>query len=430
MPISRTDLTSDMDMLYLDHSRVEGKSDRFIKVLTFVMGTVSSMASIRIPLGEDSSMTLFTSLFILLVFYCMVTSKGKLHIPHNKDNHISLLNFYFFLVIVSSLVGVVLMPGNWAHASLSGLISDLFGIIGIYYFTSAKQKQMILKPYFKGLLCCAVIQLIWSFFQVLYFELRYSSLNKDLGLYHASATARDLGDVVAGIGWERAQLCTALLVGFCLCKNRFLKIAFAVMTIATGSRTCFVMLLCILLFSVDYGEWLKKLHKISIGGILFFLGCILLLGIWGSNLADGVMHILERFADAPTEGSGMAHIWYYAIVPSIIERTDLIHLFLGFGNGCSGYPYSAFFLRNTKLDTWSVESGTLSLLWDFGVIAWIIFWGWFLSLIHSAFHYKTKLRGFLLAVPICSLGYTLLLNWVILAFILEEYAINHDQNEI
>lgn len=401
-----------------DNLKIKDKVNQF---LFTSLGLFAGMNSISVY-TNTIDITIFTILLAVIVLYTLIKER-KLIFP--KKNTLMKL---IFCMYISSIINFILLKGQWAYANLSYLISMSIGIGGLCIFFPQLELAKYKLFFIRGLKVNSMIQLSWAILQLVSLEVYHIPLNATLHMYNAQSEL-SLGRQITGLGWERAELCFVLTIGYLLYNNLIIKALMVIMIILTQSRSGIVLIICAMVMSFDYNTFLQKIRKVKpirIIEILIVLTCIL--GMF-SQIKTYVMSLFQRFINIRSEASGSTHLWYFTQMPKILSNTPVIHLLFGYGGRNSGYAYSLFNGIHKDI-VWDVESTWLQFFWSFGVIGWVYWLRWMISRIILLRKHDRFCFALFLAVLTGGLGYTLLPNWGITVLMILSSNIDNNSSEI
>lgn len=388
-----------------------------LKKLFFLLGLFAGLNVFSVNL-KVIDMTVFTFLLMVIVLLKLCI-KPKMYLPKRK---VDPLFAYYIIFYVSSVFSAFYLPGDWVKANMVALFSTALGVFGFYILFDNAEKQKYLSIFFQGLKINCWIQLGWTFLQFICLEFLSIPLNFVLGLRNSKGTL-DVAFQVTGLGWERAELCYTMALGYLLFDKLWMKALFVLGVLLTQSRTGMILIVLVIIASLDYKKIIQQIGRLRMKFITLVSVCVALAGILvlKDRLLLQLTTIIARFGNVRHEGSGLTHLFYYQHIPYILSKINLEQMLLGFGASSSGYPYAA----NSRLfdvanGPWTVESTLLSILWSTGIVGFVCWVSWFLQNICRSFRKDRKLFAIMCAVLIGGIFYTLLPNWgmiVLLAFV-------------
>lgn len=380
--------------------------------LFFLLGMFAGMNIFYVDL-KVIDMTLFT--FILMIIILLkLCIRPRLTLPCKK---IDLLFLYYIIFYISSLMSVLWVPKDWYVANLITLFSTTIGVFGFYITFNEEEKKEGFSSFVKGLKIDCCIQLGWAFLQFILFEFFSIPLNYSLGLRNAKSIM-EVGYQVTGLGWERAEFCFIMALGYVLFDKMWMKLLFACGILITQSRTGMILIVLIIVMSVPYKKILQgvanlKIKLITLLGTIAFMGIII---VMKGRLINQLVTIINRFANIRNEGSGVTHMFYYKSMPRILSEIGITQILFGYGSASSGYVYSRYSnVFDLSNGPWTVESTWLSVFWSTGIIGFACWFGWFIINIYKSYKGNKKAFAFLSSVIIGGIFYTLLPNWGMLA---------------
>lgn len=387
------------------------------KKLFFLLGLFAGLNVFSVNL-KVIDMTVFT-LILMVVVLIKLCIKPKIYIPKGKFDP---LFAYYIIFYVSSILSVVYLPQDWVKANMVSLFSTTLGVFGFYILFDGQEKKKLLSIFFQGLKINCWIQLGWTFLQFICLEFLSIPLNYVFGLRNSKSNM-EVAFQITGLGWERAELCYTMALGYLLFDKLWIKALFVLGVLLTQSRTGMILIVLVIIASLDYKKIVRQISKLRIQFITLVTVCVALVAILAlkDRLLSQLTTIIARFGNVRHEGSGLTHLFYYQHIPYILSKINLESIFLGFGASSSGYPYAAHSqLFDVANGPWTVESTLLSILWSTGIIGFVCWVSWFLENICKNFSKNRKVFAIMCAVLIGGIFYTLLPNWgmiVLLAFV-------------
>lgn len=404
--------------MYYGYDCVRGiRMNSIFYKLFFLLGLFAGLNVFSVDL-KVIDMTVFTFLLmgIVLLKLCI---KPKMYLPHNK---IDPLFGYYILFYISSFCSILFLPSDWIKANMVAVFSTTVGVFGFYLLFSEEEKCKYLRVFLRGLRINCSLQLVWAFMQFACVEFLALPLNYTLGLRNAKSNL-DIAYQVTGLGWERAELCYTMALGFLLFDKLWIKALFVLGVLITQSRTGMILIVLVVLTSINYKKIFSQMGKLKIK-IITFISVAVAFGaifVLKDRLISQLTTIIERFSNIRHEGSGLTHMFYYQYIPYILSQINIGQTLLGFGASSSGYPYAAYSeLFEVSKGPWTVESTWLSVLWSTGAVGFVLWISWFVLNIKRFFKVNKKVFSLMCSVLIGGIFYTLLPNWgmlVLLAFV-------------
>lgn len=351
-----------------------------IDALFFLLGLSSTITLLRIP--TPLKVITVHNLFMYLTVFVLLLVHFKKFIITN-----SIFNYYIVIVILSMIMVLIFPVGpDWTKTSLINTINYLFFYFVIYSYIR-RGKGTAKTAYFRGLKVSALLQLIWEGLQATFWYVFHRKLNYEL--FSSVSVLNDIKlsqhDIYGnyrftGLGWQSSNLAMALLLGYVLFRNKYIRLAFILGIIASTSRVGIVCIVIIVCFEIFY---LKKKPQLieNIFDIIIMIG-IVCVGIYlafsNSKLFFGVISsfsdVSKRFGDISWD----LHFLYYIWIPEVISKMPIYRILFGYGMGCSGYAYSHFKGVYIENGPWIPENDFCSTLFGTGILGLIFLYTWYL----------------------------------------------------
>lgn len=381
-------------------------------ILYWVLGFLVNMNGLQISIG-GRTITAFS--FMLLVVVLVELGRWK-HIYFYRDLNMPLV-FFEILSLFTSLVNAFVLPDPWGTANFSSLIATVMGPLGLILFVKKDDRIQYRDTFLNGLRIGILTQSIFCVLQILFYFSTGQYLNRVIGIPSGKFYIYSFTDCITGIGWERAQLITVLLIGIVISEFRYIRLFYLALILLTGSRTALISVVAyyFVLFVVN-AKVKRRFEKKDI----LYIGVMLVAVI--SMIPTASVYVNKTFwgiLNAQHDASGMGHISYFANLPDLFKRVELGHLMFGYGSSSSGYPYTLFYHRYDYLNhAWTVESSLLAMLWSTGVVGLIIWIAWLIKMIKAMKAVNNRYFAFMCATCVGSITYTLFQNSVYIALIM------------
>ncbi len=389
----------------------------FISWYMLIWGIISSM-----PLLQFASITLNIWMlfgFTIIMLVLLVKTRSIRLMMTDKTCVIVCLS-----IIVSQINSIIVMRGKWSEGSFSILIQYvILFVIYIFFLTTYKYDELV-KQYIKGMYIGSVIQMIWSYAQLIFAradiyinDIFFSNVNSEFGLTHRY----EGGIKASGLCWNAGNLVPVMIFGYSFSDSIYIKIFFVLLSMISGSRTMMLALaMCVLADIIINRDEIKKIKKTKkfIGMVSM---AVVIVGVFLITNLSTVMLYVERITsvvdaikNVDADASGSVHLNYYLKIGYITERNNLFNNIFGYGITCSGYPYSEFLGQYTFLDKWCVESDYVNILWNYGYWGFIIFYFWLIRNILKAIKVNKQYAVFFSGILFAGIFYNVIFNWVLL----------------
>lgn len=373
-------------------------------VLFFALGLTAGMDSIGIAVGKIDA-SIFTVILAITILLKIIL-QPRLEI--DKKTLYSPISIYFLMIYISTMVGFFSLGSMWNFANINYCISFTVGVFGLYFAFSNSQKVNYTNKFMIGLKINCIIQLVWGLVQFFLCQYASISLNGLLNLRNASSVMSPMYQVT-GLGWERAEFCLLLSIGFLIYNNIYLKLLFCFCIILTQSRTGLLLIFVIIICSIDYKNISSNLRKIKFTNLLSVVFIIFILFPFRNNLLHYISIVADRIIHMRSDGSGNTHLFYFESLSALLKNNSLFNVLFGFGPGSSGYPYWKSYNFNPGI-AWNVESTWITVFWSTGLVGFAGWITWFIEKIIKTVNDK-KVFPLLAGILVAGLFYTLLPGW-------------------
>lgn len=407
------------------------KAYRVENKIFFLLGFFISFMSIQIPL-KNSNLSFFNVLVFLLYVYLFFTK--KIRINFSKKNILFLL--FCLLCLVTSLVSRNSLPAMWNWASWR---ASLKYIIIFATFVLLVDKELIInnrKYFFRGLYYAAITHLVWELLEILLFSVFNFHLNQflfghvlgiDIGrnwLFWSDGRMRP-----TGLSWEPANLGFMLILGYTLSNNLYFKVAFIIGAIFSTSRTAIGVLFFIIFLELVFKGFkyrkhinFKRILIYLVGGLIVFLVILLFLGE-DSYLVQNINGTIDAFVNIRTQPSANRHLEYYVKLLDLLSNMNILQILFGLGVTCAGYGYAHFLGIYSTDYIWTPETDYISILIGNGVIGFLLYYTWILTIVKNNFR-NFKFLLVLIAFLMMTTMAQFYRNWttLILLFLAVDYS--------
>lgn len=393
---------------------ISGKTYNPDAIFMFLIGMFSTMAIITV-----AGLTVFTWLLTIYIVWLLIT---------NTEFHVDklLLVIMILLIITTiSVLGIGDMSNGYKITAIKQCI--LFAeVVFVTFCVQSKKKRESLKWFFKGFSYSCHIQVLWCILQILLNKVFLMNLNEIVfvKIFHMSEAAAQYGvnHVHSGLHWHAANMTPILIFSYFSSKSIWMKLICVFVSFAVESTTCKIgILLCV---SFDIIAWLiqclkKKQIVMKKKYVLAIVCLVVVVFVAGKTIApyvdNAITSIVERFAQINTGyGSSAVHFMYYENFIDMIRTTDAGRVLLGYGRGCSGYPFSEF-NGHFANQIWVVESDILDFFWAHGLIGAVLFFVFFVRNMYMCAKHRLGYKYLLLQIVIiiCGIAYNQQFLWMI-----------------
>lgn len=360
--------------------------------LAVLVGITSTMPIVGIPLG-GRYITLFTVAFILFfaISAFRIFKKGQLSFGVTRMKRIYLL--FLLWPIISYVVGIVYMPGEW-HSSMTTYFIRVLEYLAITIILYVDKDEMTAKSFGNGLLIGAIANAIWSIFEAIdYYFFKQSlndlifgkflSLNRDILLWNRFGGIR-----VSGFNYDPAHLGGILPILFCyaLMKKNIYLIVLTLISLAFSQSTtalagCLVVLFLFLLFrQKEAPKRVLSVRGITTGfvGIIAVIALVFLIGSNGTvtsffnSISENIGGYVKRINTVYIASNNVEprEVYYTQAFGKLVERGPIVAV-TGSGLGTSMYPFrnvAGLFASGSQNTVTEIETNYIAYLFDLGII--------------------------------------------------------------
>lgn len=387
--------------------------------LLFLYGLLGTM-----PILQVLGFTAFTWLTVLSLGYMLL--QGRIE-SKAKKKVLPYLIFSIGTLISSGICLVSNMPSIWKDIQPSNIIWQLcYLIIFIGYFN---QKGIIKSIfYIKGVYYAAFAHAIWGILQFFIYEIGNISINKILffDLLHVQMAEyvqmRGSSIAMTGFCWNAGNFAPLLVIGYVLSSSIYIKIFFAGIALLSGSRTGITGILASFLLELGIHFFKKRKGKIKLGYILG-IGAIAVVAVVVIATNGRIMQsISQRIQEMQgmfsrdfltTQSSSRLHARYWISIPRITGWNNLINNLFGYGIESSGYPFAEIYGQYAD-HAWTVECDFINILWSFGYIGFIIWYGWYGNQIIKGTKINNKYLILFAGLLVEGASYNVTFNWCLM----------------
>lgn len=389
------------------------------------------------PIISVLSITAYVWFLLMLLFIILYISfKNKFIISKNFDKNYVL---YFICVVISSIICIIRMPREWSYDVIS-LGIQFCAVFIIYLFFDVINNKGACCAFLKGVYISSVIQMIWGYLQLILWkfgiDLNSIIFGEILRMYSDATTQYTLnGDVkVSAFCWNAGNFAPLMIIGFMMSNNIYMKMAFIIISLLSGSRTLmFGIIVCVTLkvFSEIYIN--KKISTRQAVGILTIIvvGIVFVI-LNGKMISDKIVKIINSlnvFVNYYLEGSTNTHIMYLLKTYDISLKNNMLTNLFGYGPKCSGYAFTSHYNFYANIGKWCVECDYVNILWNYGYIGFMAYYIWLISNIIKCWKNNYLYFVFFSTLLVMGLMYNITFNWVNLVFIFI-FIINKNEENI
>ena len=363
--------------------------------------------------------TWYTWLSLIISLYYLV--KNYKNDGINIKFSIYLLIF-IFAIFSSFICYISEVPDYLKDEQLINIIWEIIFLILFYEFYSGKDTNGI---YFvKGIYYAAIINMIWGFLQLIAYQLFGLKINELIfdNLLHmvsGRTLTPDRGNsiMLTGFTWNAGAIAALMVIGYMLSKKLITKLSFILFALLCGSRTlllgigvCVALELCVCIYRSKVLKNRKTM--IIILFIVVILGAAMCVPKISNLVISKVTDLLNSLSSSylSTQTSSRVHARYWTATLQVVQYSGIVHTLFGWGIGCSGHPFSMLF-NHFPGYAWVIECDFINILWEYGVIYFMLFYGYFAYNIIKGTKIDYRYFIMFIAILIEGITYNVLLNW-------------------
>lgn len=384
--------------------------------LLFLIGLTSSFYIIQI-----NGQPICIWLMFLMVAYVLITKRS---LVIKKENFPFLM---FYICIVLSLFAQAYITGTNIYSVLVIFFAiTLFSVV----LNGVRNKE--LECFVKGLKLSLIVQLAWCVLQYMVYLQTGIDINNlifvdTLHLVEMTSRTHRGTYIVTGLCWHPSNLVFVLILFLLFYLKWYSWVLCILVALLSENSTLIISILAVaslLCISKVYEIIKKNKIKFIIKNLGFFVISALVLvmifvstGLF-SEFVNQIEYVWLRATGGAGDTSSSVHMNYYLRYLDIVKKSNLYTVLFGYGYGYSGYPITKYYGQYSSLNSWTVESDIMNILYGTGIVGFIIYYTWFLRPIRKAAKIDMKYVIMLLALVICGITYNNQMSWVIIDEIL------------
>lgn len=388
------------------------------KIILFIMVLMILTSSMIIL--QKRGYTFFVLFQCIFVFLCFLYNK-KVYIFRNPFVNLTFIE----LIISAGFAYFSDMKSTYCHTAVYMTML----LIPIYLATSyinhmASEKQRILNVIRKTMKIAVLMQMGWCMLQFVLNRLLKWDLNKIIftNFLHMVKTAsiRREGTLsLTGFGWHPVLMAPILVIAYYMFDSKLVKLMAIIIAFLCGNSTAIIGVVMCLGFDI-----LKMIPKIKEKVIIrrdftFIIICVSLIGV-GVLIQTGMLEVIwtkiqmlfQRILIAESDDSAIAHKRYFTAYPNVLSISSLIQVLLGYGEGCSGYPFGVLFQQYVGLTNWSVESDVMNILISRGLLGFCAFYGFLGTIMWKGKAVNLKYTSIILIFIVQGITYNIQFDWL------------------
>lgn len=397
---------------------------KFNKMYVFLLGLLSPM--LLLNFGKFSTFQVLELVFVLYAVFFL----QKMYLTREKS-----VRLMFLLMTLTFVIAMVCrFSGGWFKTAMLAyfFFVPIFFMYGHFehYFD-----EFTMENYIRGLKVGIIIQLLWCILQILFFYLFRIDVNAYiftdiLGVIENASKYGNGVMCVSGLCWHPANLAPLLVIAICLMNNFYIKILSVVIAAFSGNSTVVIgvlisiILLCLIqIFTEKNVEMLHSNVMFVVTGIFLAIFVVIFKPEILSKVIESIGYVFKRVFSEDKVSSTIAHMRYYTSLGEVMKRSSLLNIVFGYGEGCSGYPFTAYFGQYTGL-IWTVESDIVDTLLSRGILGFLVYYYWLIKIVIKSWKYDKKIFVCLFSLLLEGITYNIQFSWVILFEIIIYICIN------
>lgn len=399
------------------------KINKINKHLFMALGIVSTFAALQIDLGINLAIYNHIVIAIILVNLFCYEKNFKI-----RSISLLLLNVIY---IISLIFNSYLVNGLWMMEAIRFILKNILLLVLVTVVRSDRLTNYW-PVFLKGLYISTIIQLIWEYIEIIYWYVFKRSLNSlvfgdMLGIQASNGWITYHGMFrPMGLSWESANLSMALIMGFILSKNTYMKILFFLSVFLGGSRTGIIGMMVALMVTLVLKFKNKKVlisrEKIMelVAGIVVVSSAIVIMAniadsFTGSIILPSAINSLHRISAflSRSDISSNRHLEYITKLPEIFTSYSPHHIIIGFGTTSAGLFYTLLFGWNSSVAQWSPESDFINILVGNGVIGIGCYYH-MLYKVYKKNRENNEIKTIIIVICICGFLYAYIRSWIML----------------
>lgn len=402
-------------------------STRISFLIFDVVALTASFAILRF-----GSYSIFKIFVIIYILSRLLTE--RIRFSFKKIN-----KFYFWgylCLTLTTLSAIVLSVGDiWAlQASIQFLWMTFYFVLYIFSTTiDGKQIRKFFNIFYFGLL----IQIAWSSLQFMVYRIASEDINMVFfqSIYErvgGTSYIKESSFGASGLAWHPSNMAPILVLVYWLSDNIYIKVITIAVSILTNNSTVIIgVSICVIIdVFIRNKKWLLKIKsRTSIIGVIFLVGIVYviittdLVNLATSRYLFLYNRIFRGYYDG---GSTNAHISYYLSIPEVVKNMPLLKVLFGFGEGCSGYIMTNLVGQYSDYGAWALECDVVNILWSRGIVGFILFYSWLVSIALRGRKINKKYLYVVVAIVFAGVFYNIQFDWLIVLEMMMELAIRNN----
>ena len=326
----------------------------------------------------------YTFFFIFELLFILFSVFKTRKIIILKDNSINII--YIFLIITTAYCYFFSnMPSSFKRGAVIQMVLIVPSWLILSYVRSGLKKGNCYVPIIRNALkLMCLLQTSWCLLQFILFTAFHIDINdiifvKSLKFVQEASFYKYGIYLPSGFGWHPSLMAPVVVLGFFLFESPYLKLLCITAAFACKNGTAIIgIIVAVFISLIDLlATRKKKFNKRTI--ISMCVGIVVIFVIFITTQAFSyiiaqISSLIQRILFSSGEISAMAHVRYYSSYPSIVRQSPFIQILFGYGDGCSGYPFTQLYGQALGYKSWAVESDIINLLISRGLLGFAAFY--------------------------------------------------------
>ena len=271
-----------------------------------------------------------------------------------------------------------------------------------------------------------IIQMVWCLLQFILYKMAEIDLNQIVFvdklhlLEYASFYKGGEVFMPTALCWHPIIMAPVLTLAYFLFNNIIVKIIVLFESLIVGNSTVLIVVCICVCLDLFHGAYLifrkGKTQRIVISCLIAaFVLLFLVLGF--THVLDSVfeklMYVFGRITGGEADASTEAHIRYYTGYRDVLGISNIGQIIFGYGESCSGYPYSQLFGQYRYLANWAVETDIMNILVSRGIVGFLMYYINLLQIIICGRKIDYRYMLFMIAMILAGITYNVQFSWVV-----------------
>lgn len=380
------------------------------------------------PLLEIGGLTFFSYSIVAVILTAMIKRGiSNINISVNTDVVVySFITFLAFISIFKCLINNI--PDIWKSEQVKNDIWYMLYFIVFIFYANAKHYKKV-KSYLYGIYVSGLVQLIWSFLQFIIYYMCGKPLNDIIfdGVFYVTRESvshmKGNSIILSGLCWNAANMAPLIAFTYCFSESIMIKLGIIIYSLISGSRTVMIGIAVCVTVDLYTNICKKKISRNKVQLIIIVsmtaMGIAVLAFITKSYVYEIVLTKIKTLffslssSHMQNEGSASVHIRYWTTVFDVVQKGGLLDILFGYGIGCSGYPFAAYYNQWEGLihGPWSTECDYINYLWGTGLISVLFRYCWYIKKCLLSYRINKRYFMYFMAFFVEGITYNISFNW-------------------